>query len=71
MDVSQKQARIDATAMVARNFEPVRIERQLLTRAFELVCRIDFRTSQSEQRKLNREIVDQPSPDSIAGRPAA
>ena len=38
MDDLQKQAGGDATALVSRGFEPVRIERQLIVRAFELVC---------------------------------
>lgn len=41
MDDSQMQAGNDATALVSRDFEPVRIERQLIVRAFELVCNRD------------------------------
>jgi len=38
MDNLSKQAGSGAIAMMARGFEPVRIERQLLARAFDLVC---------------------------------
>ena len=44
MDDSRMQARTVVTAMVARGFEPVRIERQLLVRAFDLVCQVDTQT---------------------------
>jgi len=42
MDDSPRQA---GKAMVARGFEPVRIERQLLARAFDLVCEAEMRAS--------------------------
>ncbi len=45
MDDSPRQASKDAMAMVARGFEPVRIERQLLARAFELVYEVELRAS--------------------------
>jgi len=45
MDDSLRQAGNDAIAMVARGFEPVRIERQLLARAFDLVCKAEMRAS--------------------------
>jgi len=45
MDDSPRQASKGAIAMVARGFEPVRIERQLLARAFELVCEVELRAS--------------------------
>ncbi len=45
MDDSAKQAIQGAIAMVARGFEPVRIERQLLARAFELVCEVELRAA--------------------------
>jgi hypothetical protein len=40
MDDTRMHARNDATSLVARDFEPTRIERQLLARAFELLCEI-------------------------------
>jgi len=45
MDDSPRQASKNAIAMVARGFEPIRIERQLLARAFELVCEVELRAS--------------------------
>lgn len=45
MDDRPMQALADATAMVARDFEPVRIEHQLLARAFDLVYERATRTS--------------------------
>jgi len=45
MDDSLRQAGNDAIAMVARDFDPVRIEQQLLARAFDLVCKAEMRTS--------------------------
>ncbi len=41
MDDSQMKAGGGATALVSRDFEPVRIERQLIVHAFELVCARD------------------------------
>ena len=46
MDDVQKCASKNAMATVARSFAPVRIERQLLARAFDLVCDVDPRTPQ-------------------------
>ena len=43
-------ARMDATAMVARDFEPVRIERQLLAHTFDLVCEIAKRPKEEESK---------------------
>ena len=42
MDDMRMHARNDATSLslIARDFEPTRIERQLLARAFELLCEI-------------------------------
>lgn len=58
MDDSQMQARGDATAMVSRNFEPVRIERQLLARAFDLLCERDALTVGPPQK-----LAEQPAGD--------
>jgi len=38
MDDMRMQTRNDAISLVARDFEPTRIERQLLARAFDLLC---------------------------------
>ena len=40
MDDMRTQARNDVTSQVARDFQPTRIERQLLARAFELLYEI-------------------------------
>lgn len=39
MDGSKKLASSDATAVVAREFEPTRIERELLAQTFDLLCK--------------------------------
>ena len=65
MDDRQVQARMDATAMVARDFEPVRIEHQLLARAFDLVCEIEARTS-FPLREVTEPSTDDPSPEDSA-----
>ncbi len=49
MDDLRMPAWSDATAMVARDFEPTRIERQLLVRAFELLCEIQSSHHGSDQ----------------------
>ena len=48
MDSTALTTRADATAMVARDFEPVRIERQLLAHAFDLVCEIANRSTEEQ-----------------------
>ena len=50
MNDSSKQAGSGAIAMVARGFEPVRIERQLLARAFDLVCESQAQVSSPSPR---------------------
>lgn len=40
MDDFKTNACKDVTASVSRDFEPIRIERQLLARAFDLLCEI-------------------------------
>ena len=61
MDSTALTARADATAMVARDFEPVRIERQLLAHAFDLVCEIAIRSTEEQSKPPTN--ID--SPDSI------
>ncbi len=39
MDGPRNHARNDVTAVVAREFEPTRIEHQLLAQTFDLVCK--------------------------------
>lgn len=68
MDDSRVQACNDATAMVTRGFEPVRIEQQLLARAFDLVCEVDLQTS--TQRVTEQATAGQPIGDT-EGRRAA
>lgn len=49
----------DAIAMVARDFEPVRIERQLLAHAFDLVCEIAKRPAEDKSKSPTpRDIPD-------------
>ena len=43
MDELKMQAQKDVTSSVARDFEPTRIERQLLARAFDLLCEFHSR----------------------------
>jgi len=50
MDSTALTTRVDATAMIARDFEPVRIERQLLAHAFDLVCDIANRPSEEQSK---------------------
>jgi len=75
MDNSQTQARDGATAMVSRGFEPVRIERHLLARVFDLVCEIDAQAIGSTQEVTGHSTVDltaeQRDSSDIEGRRAA
>lgn len=50
MDELRKLASRDVIARVARDFEPVRIERQLLARAFDLACESKKRAGQPTPR---------------------
>ena len=50
MDSTALTTRADVTAMVARDFEPVRIERQLLAHAFDLVCEIANRSTEEQSK---------------------
>ena len=71
MDGLQKQDGEGATAvaaMVARGFEPVRIERQLLARVFDLVCEIEKPASQSVAAIPERAIAEQQIAGSLARR---
>ncbi len=71
MDDFQQQGSKSATAMaamVARRFEPVRIERQLLARAFDLVCEVEKRASGAATAVPERAIAEQPIAGSIARR---
>ena len=59
MDSTALATRIDATAIVARDFEPVRIERQLLAHAFDLACEIANRSSEGPSKSsANLELPD-------------
>jgi len=66
MDDRPMQALACATAMVARDFEPVRIERQLLARTFDLVCEIDARTSLLLQEEAEHSTDDQTTEQSAS-----
>ena len=50
MDDMKMPARNDATSLVARDFEPTRIERQLLARAFELLYEIQSQPTVASPR---------------------
>lgn len=71
MDDSRMQARRDAIAMVARDFEPVRIERQLIARAFDLVCEMDMRTSRRTQGVTEQALAEQLATSNMERRRAA
>ena len=71
MDDSWMQARSDATAMVARDFEPVRIERQLIARAFDLVSEIDMRTSRPMQGVTEQAMAERLATSNMERRRAA
>jgi len=71
MDDSRTQARNGATAMVSRGFEPARIERHLLARAFDLVCEIDAQAIGSTQEVTGHSTVEQRDSSDIEGRRAA
>ena len=59
MDDMRMHARNDATSVVARDFEPTRIERQLLARAFELLCEIQSQPTAASPR--NDQLVSEQS----------
>lgn len=50
MDSTALTTGADATAVIARDFEPVRIERQLLAHAFDLVCEIAMRSTEEQSK---------------------
>ena len=59
MDSTASATRIDATAIVARDFEPVRIEQQLLAHAFTLVSEIANRpTEEPSKSSANLDLPD-------------
>lgn len=60
MDDSSKQAGNDAMAIVARSFEPARIERQLLAHVFDLVCEAE-RLGSSSASSLGDCSIAKPS----------
>ena len=70
MDDSRLHACKDVAAMVARGFEPVRIERQLLARAFDLVCEMDMRTFRRAEEVTERSMAEQPATDGVERRRA-
>lgn len=59
MDSTALITRADATAMIARGFEPVRIERQLLAHAFDLVCEIANQSTEEQSKSTPN--VDSPA----------
>lgn len=71
MDDSLRQAGNDAMAMVARSYEPVRIERQLLSRTFDLVCDVRAPMSASTPRSDDTAISAQPFTEEIERRRVA
>ena len=70
MDDLRLQARNEATSKVARDFEPTRIERQLLAHAFELVYEIHTHTVPKPPQEDEQSIVEQPAAIDM-GRKAA
>ena len=58
MDDTRMHARNDATSQVARDFQPTRIERQLLARAFELLYEIQSQPTAASSRN-DQLILDQ------------
>jgi hypothetical protein len=58
MDSTALTTRVDATATVSRDYEPVRIERQLLARAFDLVC--DIANQATEEQSKSPMNIDSP-----------
>ena len=71
MDVSWQHAGSDMTAVVARGFEPVRIERLLLARAFDLVCELDVKISSAAREAAEQPRTEQSSASDREGRRAA
>ena len=70
MDDLQMQARNDATPAVVRDFEPNRIERQLIVHAFELVCKLATQTFPTPQANESS-VIEQPASSDIERRRAA
>lgn len=70
MDDSRMRAGRDVIAMVARGFEPVRIERQLLARAFDLVCDMEGST-QSTRGVTEQSMSERPVTHNIERRRVA
>ena len=58
MDGTALTTRADATAMVSRDYEPVRTESQLLARAFDLVC--DIANQSTEEQSKSPMNIDSP-----------
>jgi len=75
MDDRPMQALADATAMVARDFEPVRIEHQLLARAFDLVCEMETRISsppsEVTEQSTDEQMTEQSASIDVERRRAA
>ena len=62
MDDMRMHARNDATSLVARDFEPTRIERQLLARAFELLCEIQSQPTENAEDLAEKQFLMYKSP---------
>lgn len=65
-------ARTDVTAVVARGFEPVRIERELLARAFDLACELEKHVArEASESDMTNELAEQTALINIGRRRAA
>ena len=76
MDGSRSYACNHVTAVVAREFEPTRIEHQLLTQTFDLVCKAvvtqeaSTNSTTTSPRAINA-VSDLPAEENVAGRRVA
>lgn len=77
MDGSRNHARNEVTAVVARKFEPTRIEHELLAQTFDLVCKgavvtqeVSTNSSTASQKAMSA-AGDRSAQANVAGRRAA
>ena len=77
MDGSGNRAGNDVTTIVAREFQPTRIEQELLAQAFDLVCRRSAVAQEGASNSFtigqdaSRTVSEQPAQARIVGRRAA
>ena len=77
MDGSRNNTRNDVTAVVAREFEPTRIEHELLAQTFDLACKdavatqaVSSRSSTTSQKAIST-ATDLSAEVTVAGRRVA